>query len=292
MTFSVAARSADGDWWGVAVASRCLAVGRVVPAAEVGVGAVATQARCNLTYKRQGLDALRSGRTASEAIAALVIDDDLRDHRQVGVVDRHGGAATYTGPSCVPWAGGCSGDGYAIQGNLLTGPDVVAAMERAWLATSSAEPLGRRLLATLLAGDRAGGDRRGRQSAALLVVTEEGAYEGGSDEYADLRVDDHLDPVPELARLYDIRELHFNEADETTSIELDEPIRREMAKLLDRVGYRPGAEKFAGDDPRDLDKALERWADDEFLSRRLLPGRVDPVLLAELRRRSGESWAS
>jgi len=158
--------------------------------------------------------------------------------------------------------------------------------------TSSAEPLGRRLLATLLAGDRAGGDRRGRQSAALLVVTEEGAYEGGSDEYADLRVDDHLDPVPELARLYDIRELHFNEADETTSIELDEPMRREMAKLLDRVGYRPGAEKFAGDDPRDLDKALERWADDEFLSRRLLPGRVDPVLLAELRRRSGESWAS
>ena len=98
MTFSVAARSADGDWWGVAVASRCLAVGRAVPAAEVGVGAVATQARCNLTYKRQGLDALRSGRTASEAIAALVIDDDLRDHRQVGVVDRHGGAATYTGP--------------------------------------------------------------------------------------------------------------------------------------------------------------------------------------------------
>ena len=223
MTFSIAARSADGSWLGVAVASRCLAVGRAVPAAAVGVGAVATQARCNLTYKWRGLDALRGGLGAAEAVESLVADDEVREQRQVGIVDRDGESATFTGRDCIPWAGGCSGPGYAIQGNLLAGPDVVAAMERAWLAGSETEPLGRRLLAVLLAGDRAGGDRRGRQSAALLVVTPDGAYEGGSDEYADLRVDDHLDPVLELGRLYDIRELHFNEPAESEAISLDGP---------------------------------------------------------------------
>jgi uncharacterized Ntn-hydrolase superfamily protein len=159
-------------------------------------------------------------------------------------------------------------------------------MERAWLATTADEPLGRRLLATLLAGDRAGGDRRGRQSAALLVVTAEGAYEGGSDEYADLRVDDHLDPVLELGRLYDIRELHFNLPDEAAAIDLSGDALAEVTTLLDRVGYVP-----AGDAADDVEAALERWAVDEFLSRRLLPGRVDPVLLAELRRRAGAAWA-
>lgn len=286
MTFSIAARSVDGEWWGVAVASRCLAVGRAVPAAEVGVGAVATQARCNLTYKWNGIKALRAGTSATETIDALIEDDELRDHRQVGVVDRNGRAATYTGPSCVPWAGGCSGDGYAIQGNLLAGPDVVAAMERSWLATGEDEPLGRRLLATLLAGDRSGGDRRGRQSAALLVVTADGAYEGGSDEYADLRVDDHLDPVPELARLYDIRDLHFGEAEESTSVMLDDAVARELVALLDRFGYPPAR---AG--VHQVEQALERWAVDEFLTRRLMRGRLDSTLLAELRRRAGASWA-
>jgi uncharacterized Ntn-hydrolase superfamily protein len=286
MTFSIAARSEDGAWWGVAVASRCLAVGRAVPAAEVGVGAVATQARCNLTYKWRGLEALRSGLSAAEAIGALTEDDELRDERQVGIVDRLGNAANHTGSSCIPWAGGCTGAGYAIQGNLLAGPDVTAAMERAWLATTPDEPLGRRLLATLLAGDRAGGDRRGRQSAALLVVTDEGAYEGGSDEYADLRVDDHLDPVLELGRLYDIRELHFNLPDAAAAIDLSGPALAEVKTLLDRVGYVP-----AGESAVDVEAALERWAIDEFLSRRLLPGRVDPVLLGELRRRAGAAWA-
>jgi uncharacterized Ntn-hydrolase superfamily protein len=286
MTFSIAARSEDGAWLGVAVASRCLAVGRAVPAAEVGVGAVATQARCNLAYKWLGLDALRSGLGAVETIRTLTEGDELRDHRQAGVVDSSGEAASHTGPACVPWAGGCTGAGYAIQGNILTGPEVIAAMERAWLATAADEPFGRRLLATLLAGDRAGGDRRGRQSAALLVVTAEGAYEGGSDEYADLRVDDHLDPVLELGRLYDIRELHFNLPVEDAALDLSRDIRAEVHRLLDRVGYPPAVDSESA-----LEEALERWASDEFLSRRLLPGRIDPVLLGELRRRAGAAWA-
>jgi uncharacterized Ntn-hydrolase superfamily protein len=286
VTFSIAARSADGAWLGVAVASRCLAVGRAVPAAEVGVGAVATQARCNLTYKWRGLEALRSGLSAADAVESLVAGDELRDERQVGIVDRDGASATFTGAQCVPWAGGCSGPGYAIQGNLLAGGQVIEAMERAWLAGAESEPLGRRLLATLLAGDRAGGDRRGRQSAALLVVTPEGAYEGGSDEYADLRVDDHLDPVLELGRLYDIRELHFNEPEPSEAIALDGELVHEIGVLLDRVGYPPTSPEPAG-----VEDALQRWALDEFLSRRLLPGRVDPQLLGELRRRAGAAWA-
>jgi uncharacterized Ntn-hydrolase superfamily protein len=286
MTFSIAARSADGEWFGVAVASRCLAVGRAVPAAEVGVGAVATQARCNLTYKRRGLEALRAGRSASETVELLTTGDPVRDERQVGVVDRGGQAMSHTGSACVPWAGDRHGAGYAIQGNILAGEHVVDAMERAWLATSEAEPMGRRLVATLLAGDRAGGDRRGRQSAALLVVTAEGAYEGGSDEHADLRVDDHPDPVVELSRLHDIRDLHFDLPDPTTTVALDDALVRELDTLLDRVGYRP-----SGRSADDVAGALERWAFDEFLSRRLLPDAVDVALLGELRRRAVASWA-
>ena len=267
------------------MASRCLAVGRAVPAAAVGVGAVATQAHCNLRYKADGLARLREGMTAAEAVDALVSTDDLRDQRQVGIVAAAGSSATHTGECCIPWAGGCAGPGYAIQGNLLAGSRVVAAMERAWLVGSEDEPLGRRLLAVLLAGDRAGGDRRGRQSAALLVVTDEGAYEGGSDEYADLRVDDHLDPVPELSRLYDIREVDFVPADPASAVPLEGDTLREVGVLLDRVGYPAEGEKLAA-----VEAALERWAMDEFKTLRLLPCGIDHTLLTELRRRAGASW--
>jgi uncharacterized Ntn-hydrolase superfamily protein len=287
MTFSIAARSSDGKWWGVAVASRVLAVGRAVPAAATDVGAIATQAHCNLRYRPRGLELLRAGNSAQATVDALVAADDLRDVRQVGIVDRNGTSATHTGPNCIPWAGGCAGPNYAIQGNLLSGPQVTAAMERAWLAADEREPLGRRLLAVLLAGDRAGGDRRGRQSAALLVVTEEGAYEGGSDEYADLRVDDHLDPVLELSRLYDIRELAFRRADEAVALPLEGERLHEAAVLLDRLGYAPERQ-----DSDAVAEALGRWAMDEFLSLRLLPpGQIDPALLDALRSRAGASWA-
>jgi uncharacterized Ntn-hydrolase superfamily protein len=206
MTFSIAARSEDGASWGVAVASKFLAVGATVSAAQAGAGAVATQALPNLSFKPRGVAAMGAGRTAQETLAALVADDDRRDERQAGLVDRDGGAASYTGAGCLDWAGGTSGPGVAVQGNILAGPQVVDDMLRAWRSGAAEPDLARRLLAALAAGDRAGGDRRGRQSAAVLVVADGAGY-GFDDVAVDLRVDDHPDPVPELARLLAIHEL-------------------------------------------------------------------------------------
>ena len=206
MTFSIVARSDDGESWGVAVASKFLAVGSAVPAAAAGVGAIATQADANLAYKYLGLAHLDDGATAQVALDRLVEEDEGREHRQVGIVDSDGNAATWTGSECFAWAGGTTGrsgerGGYAIQGNILTGPEVVEAMERAWHRRPRTSPLERRLLAALAAGDDAGGDSRGRQSAALLVVRDGAGYGGHDDVAVDLRVDDHADPVTELARL-------------------------------------------------------------------------------------------
>src|SRR4051794_34326953 len=194
MTFSIVARSADGQQWGVAVASKFLAVGAVVPGARAKVGAVATQSYANVTYRPEGLRLLAEGRSAQDALDALLAADEGRDQRQAGIVDAAGRAATFTGPGCHDWAGGIAGDGAAVQGNILAGPRVVDAMHSAWLASSPDSPLARRLLVALRAGDDAGGDRRGRESAALLVVTEGGGYGGGNDVLIDLRVDDH--PAP------------------------------------------------------------------------------------------------
>jgi len=285
MTFSVAARSADGKWWGVAVGSKVLAVGRAVPAAEVAVGAVATQALCNLTFKERSLALLRAGKSASEVVTQVIADDDRGGQRQLGVVDRDGTSASHTGAQCIPWAGHRTGPGYAIQGNLLSGPEVVDAMERAWLASDPSDPLARRLAASLLAGDRAGGDRRGRQSAALLVVTENGAHEGGSDVYADLRVDDHLDPVHELSRLLDIHEVCLDKNHVSGSTPWDDELVGEVTRMLDRVGFRPETNDRAG-----ANSALNRWAMDNYLSRRILEDGVDNEVLAILRREAGETW--
>lgn len=206
MTFSIVARSADGESWGVAVASKFLAVGSVVPAAVAGVGAIATQAWANVAYKGIALSLLDEGATASVAVQRLVEEDDGRDHRQVGLVDVEGGAATYTGPACLEWAGGLTGDGFAVQGNILVGSEVVEAMRDAFEQSDTDAPLARRLLAALAAGDAVGGDSRGRQSAALLVVKEGAGYSGFDDVAVDLRVDDHDDPVPELERLLGLHE--------------------------------------------------------------------------------------
>jgi len=206
MTFSIVARSDDGESWGVAVASKFLAVGATVSAARAGVGAVATQALPNLAFKPAGLAAMQAGRSAQETLAALVADDERRAERQAGLVDRDGGAASYSGDECLDWAGGTTAHGVAVQGNILAGPGVVDAMLQAWRSGSAEPDLARRLVGALAAGDRAGGDRRGRQSAALLVA-EEGAGYGADDVAVDLRVDDHPDPVPELARLLGIHEL-------------------------------------------------------------------------------------
>ncbi len=213
MTFSIVARSSDGQAHGVAVASKFLGVGAAVPAAEAEVGAIATQSYANLAYRPQGLALLRTGVPAAGVVAGLTAADDQRATRQLGVVGAVGDGATFTGADCHAWAGGAAGDGYAIQGNILTGPEVVAAMERAWLDSVDEDRFARRLLAALRAGDEAGGDRRGRQSAAMLVVARGMGYGGTSDVVMDLRVDDHTDPMGELARLLDLHTLYFDKAD-------------------------------------------------------------------------------
>ncbi len=278
MTFSVVARAAGGPEYGVAVASKFLAVGAAVPAAEAGVGAVATQALANLTYRPVGLALLRDGRSATEVVNALTSADSAREHRQAGVVGATGPGASWTGPECLPWAGGRIGDGYAVQGNILTGPEVVAAMDEAWLASDPSAPLARRLLATLLAGDRAGGDRRGRQSAALLVVTPGGGYGGGSDVLVDLRVDDHPDPVPELTRLVDLHDLYFGRPDPADCLPLEDGLAAEVSARLAAVGFAPATEG-----PAALEAALASWAGVENLEERLVDGRIDPLVLDQLR---------
>ena len=276
MTFSIVGRSADGQAFGVAVASKFLAVGAAVPAAEAGTGAIATQSYANLAYRPDGLALLRGGKSAQATLDALTAADDERETRQAGIVDATGAAATFTGTDCHSWAGGSAGPGYAIQGNILTGPDVVAEMERAWLATDVRQPLARRLLAALTAGDAAGGDRRGRQSAALLVVTPDGGYGGGSDVLVDLRIDDHPAPVPELARLLDLHDLYFGKPDPATLVPLDGELADEVRALLARRGH-------TGDD---LDAALGDWAGIENYEERLSPGKIDPLLLDKLRAHS------
>jgi len=201
MTFSIVARSDDGETWGVAVASKFLAVGSVVPAAAAGVGAVATQAWANVAYKGVALGHLADGATAPEALQRLLDDDEGRDHRQVGIVDGDGRSASHTGESCLQWAGGVTGKGYAIQGNILAGEEVVVAMQTAFTASGPAAPLAERLLTALRAGDEAGGDARGRQSAALLVVRDGAGFDGGDDIEVELRVEDHTSPIAELERL-------------------------------------------------------------------------------------------
>ena len=209
MTFSIVARSDDGESWGVAVASKFFSVGSVVPAAAAGVGAVATQAWANTTYKGAALSHLGEGVTAAVALQRLLDEDEGRDHRQVGIVDVEGRAASYTGASCHEWAGGATGDGYAIQGNILAGEEVVVAMQSAFVATDIAAPLAERLMGALRAGDAAGGDARGRQSAALLVVRDGAGFGGFDDIELELRVEDHASPIIELERLLAVhRQLH------------------------------------------------------------------------------------
>jgi len=277
MTFSIVARSADGHLHGVAVASKFLAVGAAVPAAEADVGAIATQSYANLAYRPQGLLLLRTGVPAADVVAGLTAADAGRDTRQLGVVGPTGNGATYTGSGCHPWAGGLAGDGYAAQGNILTGPEVVEAMREAWLDGAGEQRFGRRLVAALRAGDDAGGDRRGRQSAALLVVAKGLGYGGTSDVVVDLRVDDHPDPCAELARLLDLHSLYFDKPDPAHLLDLDGEVEAEVRARLTALGH------TAGPTATSLDAALADWAGIENLEERVVAGRIDPLVLAHLR---------
>ena len=268
MTFSIVARSDDGESWGVAVASKFLAVGSPVPAAVAGIGAIATQARANLAYKGTALAMLDEGATADVTLARLLEDDDARDERQVGLVDLDGNAATYTGASCFDWAGGEAGPGVAIQGNILAGPQVVRAMREAWDAGASETRLARRLLAALRAGDDAGGDRRGRQSAALIVVREGAGYDGGDDVATDLRVDDHPGPCQELGRLLALQELYLTASTDEEKAPLDEPLRAEVDARARALGH----------------PDLDAWAGTENFEMRVGPDWIDRAVLAILRK--------
>lgn len=265
MTFSLVARSQDGTQWGIAVASKFLAVGAVVPAARYGVGAIATQSFANVAYKADGLHLLRRGLSAQDVVDKLTAADDDRDQRQLGVVDLDGTAATFTGKACHDWAGGRTGDGYAAQGNILTGPEVVNALAEAFEGTAGS--LATRLTTALLAADRAGGDSRGRQSAAVYVVSEGGGYGGGDDVLVDLRVDDHEDPVPELRRLVELHEVFFGAPDPDALLPLTEELRAELEHRLSRLGH----------------ASLAEWAGVANVEGRLVEGGVDPVVLEHLR---------
>jgi uncharacterized Ntn-hydrolase superfamily protein len=202
-TFSIVGYDPKNGDLGVAVASKFFAVGSVVPWAKAGVGAVATQSFANTTYGPRGLEMMEKGASAEEVIKKLTDSDDGRDRRQVGIVDAKGHVATFTGAGCIPWAGGVTGKHYAAQGNILVGEQVVKAMGEAFEKTEGS--LAEKLMAALEAGDNAGGDKRGKQSAALLVVRAKGGYAGFNDRYIDIRVDDHTEPTKELRRLLKIR---------------------------------------------------------------------------------------
>jgi uncharacterized Ntn-hydrolase superfamily protein len=276
VTFSIVASEPQMGQLGVAVASKFLAVGAVVPWLQSEVGAIATQALANTRYGPHGLGQMRDGASPREALDALLAADTGRDDRQAGIVDARGRAATHTGQRCMPWAGGRSGAGYAVQGNILTGPDVVDAMAEAY--ESSSGDLADRLLLALAAGDAAGGDRRGRQSAAIAIAAPSGGYGGNDDRLVDLRVDDHPDPVTELGRLYGIHVLLTGTVSDETKLPLDEALSAEVRGLLERAGY-------PGDPGRDgLKAALREFVGVENLEARWwYEDRLDPVVLEHLR---------
>ena len=277
MTFSIAAwdSSAPTTQWGVAVASKFLAVGAVVPWARAGAGAVATQSFANLSYGTAGLDKLAAGADADSVVRVLTEADQDRATRQLGIVDSHGRAACFTGEECFDWAGHHIGDGFCCQGNILTNADVIDAMASSFMSAEGA--LAERLVTALAAGDAKGGDRRGKQSAAVVVVGEGAGYGGKSDTAVDLRVDDHPEPVRELERLLGLHHLIFPERSQLEFIDLDGSLADELRNLLQRLNYDPGA--GLGYDARLKDALFrfvatenleERWTDEERVERGIL----------------------
>ena len=235
MTFSIVACDLKEKTWGIAVASKFPAVGAVVPWAQAEAGALATQSFANTSFGPRGLEMMADGLSADETLAKLLLDDSDRELRQVGLVDVQGNAATFTGNGCFPWAGGVTGKGYAIQGNILASAKVVPAMEKKFLAVKGDLPT--RLHAALLAGDRAGGDKRGRQSAAIYVVKPNGGYGGFIDRWIDYRVDDHADPVPRLGELIELHRLYFGKSPENEQVPLKGKVLEQITTILKQEGY-------------------------------------------------------
>jgi uncharacterized Ntn-hydrolase superfamily protein len=246
MTFSIVACDLEEQAWGVAVASKFPAVGAVVPWVQAdapGAGAVATQSFANTSYGPRGLALMATGLSAQETLQRLLEDDPDQELRQVGLVDAKGGSATFSGSACFAWAGGVSGRGYAIQGNILANEGVVPAMEKAFLETKGSLPA--RLHAALLAGDRAGGDKRGRQSAAIYVAKPKAGYGGFVDRWLDYRVDDHEDPVPRLGELLEMHDLYFGKSPESERVEIKDNVFVQVTEILTQTGYIKKGKDFA-----------------------------------------------
>ena len=274
MTYSIVACDVERREWGVAVASKFLAIGALSAWAEPEVGAVATQSWIRAAYGPDGLRLLAGGASAADALRRLLAGDELREQRQVGIVDRFGGVATHTGAQCLDWAGDRQGPAYAAQGNMLVSAETLDALADTFEGAGPG-PLAERLLTAMDAGQRAGGDRRGQQAAAVRVMRRGAGY-GGADILVDLRVDDHEAPVTELRRLYALHQLYFGATPEEQWLPLDAELEAELRARLDRLGYTSG----------DLAADLGTWAGVENLEERVRGvTSLDPVVLTELRKR-------
>jgi uncharacterized Ntn-hydrolase superfamily protein len=274
-TYSIVACDLEAGQWGVAVQSKFLAVGSVVPWAEPNVGAIATQSYANPRYGPDGLALLRAGRSAEETVAELTSADEGRAERQVGIVDGSGRAATFTGEGCHDWAGGRTGAGYAAQGNILVSAETVDALAVTFQSNGHLE-LAERLIECLAAAQAAGGDSRGQQSASLLVVQKDGGYAKLSDTLVDLRVDDHERPIVELQRLYHLHSQLFGVTPGEDWLNVDDTLAAELRKRLVKLGY-----------DGELERAFSDWAGTENLEERVDGvSRIDPVVLEALRKQS------
>src|SRR5262245_47868236 len=273
-TYSIVACDLEAQQWGVSVQSKFLSVGSVVPWAEPHVGAIATQAYANPRYGPNGLNLLREGLSAQEVVDRLTGEDEGRDHRQLGVVDGNGQAATYTGKECMDWAGGRTGTNYAAQGNILVNEETVDALAETF--ESSSGPLATRLIDCLAAAQEAGGDSRGQQSSALLVVQRDGGYAGLSDVVVELRVEDHERPIEELRRIYTLHNEIFGVTPRDKWLPVDDELASELRERLATLGY-----------DGELEDSFRRWTGKENVEDRV-DGveEVDPVVLEALRSRS------
>lgn len=281
-TFSIVAYDAQAREWGVATQSKFLAVGAVVPWAQAEAGAVATQSFANTSFGPKGLALMATGLSARATLNKLLAEDAGREHRQVGLVDAAGRAATFTGQECLEWAGGVTGPGYAVQGNVLVGEATVKAIAQRFEKTQG--ELADRLVEALAAGQKAGGDRRGQQSAAVLVVRAEGGYAGFNDRYLDLRVDDAPNPIERLKELVALHHLYFKRPDPATLLPIDTRIARELARITRQSGHFAGPLNSPYDDV--LQRAVENLVGTENLEERWqAEATIDPVVLAFLQQR-------
>ncbi|MBT2757191.1 DUF1028 domain-containing protein [Mesobacillus foraminis] len=274
MTFSIVGYDPKEKEWGIAVQSKFLGVGAVVPFAKAGAGAVATQSYANTAYGPQALELMAEGKSAQEALELITREDKDKEMRQVGLIDAQGNAATFTGTYCYDWAGGVTGEHFAAQGNILVSEETVQAMAKTFTETEGS--LAHRLVTALYAGQLAGGDSRGQQSAALLVVKEAGGYGGYNDRFIDLRVDDHPEPIKELIRIYGLQQLYFAKSKPENVAAIEGKVKEELIANLRRLEYLKGEKE----DEEALFKALTAYIHTEnFEEREQERGKIDLEVL-------------